>query len=132
MNIKLAAAAAFMVLASAGIAPPAWADIDDYEFELVESEIDLDDSAVLSVRLIDKRTGQVVPDAVIFTQRIDMAPEGMEMMTAPIEPRPSAEPGVYSFRAEPSMAGGWRLSLAAKVQGEAGTLEDSLEFKVLP
>jgi hypothetical protein len=30
------------------------------------------------------------------------------------------------------MAGGWRLSLGAKVQGETGTLENKLILKALP
>ena len=30
------------------------------------------------------------------------------------------------------IAGGWRLSLGAKVQGETGTLENKLEFRAIP
>jgi hypothetical protein len=127
-----AAAAALALLAYAGFALPASAAITDYEFQLVKTEVKKDDAGTVSVRLVDKRTGALVPDAVIFQQRIDMAPDGMEMMDAPIEPPTSTEPGIYSFKAAPSMAGGWRLSLSAKVQGEEGTLENKLEFKVLP
>ena len=36
------------------------------------------------------------------------------------------EPGIYRFKAKLSMQGRWRLSLAAKVQGETGTVDDQL------
>jgi hypothetical protein len=45
---------------------------------------------------------------------------------------PSTEPGVYKFKATLSMAGGWQLSLGAKVQGETGTVENKLVLKATP
>ena len=47
-------------------------------------------------------------------------------MVSKIEQAPSTEPGVHRFKAKLSMAGGWRLSLGAKVQGETGTVENKL------
>ena len=82
-------------------------------------------------RLVDRRTGKPVTDAVIFAKRIDMAPDSMEEMVSKIEQVPSTEPGVYRFRAKLSMAGGWRLSLGAKVQGETGTVENKLVFQAV-
>jgi hypothetical protein len=90
------------------------------------------DSAEIAVRLTDKRTGKAIPGAVIFAQRIDMAPDSMEGMTSSIAEMPSIEPGVYRFKVNLTMAGGWRLSLGAKVQGETGTLESRLTFKAVP
>jgi hypothetical protein len=69
---------------------------------------------------------------VISAKRIDMAPDGMAEMFEPIEQLSSTEPGVYRFKAALVMAGGWRLSLGAKVQGETGTIENKLEFKAVP
>ncbi|PSH62927.1 heavy metal RND transporter [Phyllobacterium brassicacearum] len=100
----------------------------DYEFQLVQPETKSGE-AILDVRLVDKRSGKTVPDAVIFAKRIDMAPDGMETMSAPIEELPSTEPGIYRFKAQISMAGGWRLSLGAKVRGETGTVENQLVLK---
>ena len=77
----------------------------------------------------NKLTGKPVPDAVIFTTRLDMAPDGMASMATKIAPVPGAEPGTYRFKADVSMAGGWLLSLGAKVQGETGTVEGKLVFK---
>jgi hypothetical protein len=116
----------------AAIAVPALADIKDYEFRVVQSELKQGNGVIVAVQLVDKRSGKPVPDAVIFAQRIDMAPDGMEMMASPIEAMPSTEPGAYRFKTNLTMAGGWRLSLGAKVQGEAGTLENKLILKALP
>jgi hypothetical protein len=132
INMKHVAAAALIGLACAGLTSQAWAAIEDYEFQLVQSEIEKGDDAIVAVRLVDKQSGKVVPDAVIFAKRIDMAPDGMETMTAPIELLPSTEPGIYRFKVKLMTPGGWRLSLGAKVQGETGTLENKLEFKAVP
>ena len=70
-----------------------------------------------------------MPDAVIFAKRIDMAPDGMATMTTPLEPLPSTEPGVYRFKTNLTMEGGWQLRFGAKVQGETGTVESKLVLK---
>ena len=125
-------AAALVTILSIATLPAALADITDYEFRLVESDVTQGDGAIVAVELVDTRSGKVVPDAVIFATRLDMAPEGMATMTAPVEALPSTEPGVYRFRTNLMMAGGWQLSLAAKVQGEVGTLQNQLILRALP
>ena len=109
-------------------AAAARADINTFEFRLVETVLKMGD-AVVAVRVVNKSTGEPVPDAVIFARRLDMAPEGMPTMTAELEPLPPDEPGVYRFRTNLTMEGGWQLSLAAKVQGESGTLQTRLGLK---
>ena len=89
------------------------------------------ESALLAVRLIHKPTGHTVPAAVILTHRLDMAPDGMATMKSRLEPLPSTEPGIYPFKADLAMEGNWRLSLAAKVQGEVGTVQARLIFKAV-
>ena len=128
--VNNAAAAALMGYVCT-VATPAGAAITDYQFQLDQTEIKKGD-AEIAVRLTDKRTGKAVRDAVIFAERIDMAPDGMEAMTSSIAALPSTEPGVYRFKINLIMEGGWRLSLGAKVQGETGTLENRLTFKAVP
>ncbi len=130
-KLKIAAAAAPLAYALI-LAMPASAAISDYEFQMTQSQVQKSDSADLAVRLIDKRTGKPVSGAVIFALRIDMAPEGMEMMTSSIAATPSNELGVYHFKVNLTMAGSWRLSLGAKIQGETGSLESRLTFKAVP
>jgi hypothetical protein len=126
----LSAALLGAVLSVPALTSSALADTKDYRFELVQQEAKVGES-VLSVRLLDKRSGKPVSDAVIFAKRIDMAPDSMDEMTSKIEQLPTTEPGVYRFKAKLTMAGGWRLSLGAKVQGETGTVEDKLVFKAV-
>ncbi len=109
----------------------AHADIKDYEFQLVETNVKAGEG-IVSVRLVHMPDGKPVPDAVIFATRLDMAPEGMEAMTTSIEAMPSTEPGVYPFKVNLTMQGGWQLSLGAKVQGENETLESKLVLKANP
>jgi hypothetical protein len=130
--MKRAAAATLAAALSVATLSTAYADITDYEFRLVQTDIKQGNGAIVAVRLVDKRSGKAVPDAVIFATRIDMAPDGMETMAAPIEALPSTEPGVYRFKTNLMMAGGWRLSLGAKIQGETGTLENKLVLKAVP
>jgi hypothetical protein len=130
-SVNRAMTAAVLMLSFAS-ASPGQADVKDYEFQLVQSEVKKGDGAVVAVRLVNKKTGNPVPDAVIFAKRIDMAPDAMKEMVAPLEALPSTEPGVYRFKTNLSMAGRWQLSLGAKVQGESGSVESKLVLKALP
>ncbi len=123
-------AALLAALLGSAMTGHARADIRDYKFKLEQQEAKVGE-AVIAVRLVDSRSGKAVPDAVIFAKRLDMAPDSMEEMVTRIEQVPSTEAGVYRFKVKLSMAGGWRLSLGAKVQGEAGTVEDKLVFQAV-
>lgn len=123
----LAALAAVGVMATS----PARADIKDYEFQLVQPEVKSGDT-VVAVRIVDKRTGKPVSDAVVFSKRLDMAPDNMASMVAPLEPAPAGDPGVYGFKTNLSHPGRWQLSVAAKLQGETGTLQARFVVKAVP
>jgi hypothetical protein len=111
------------VIGSPGIAH---ADIKDYEFKLVEPTVAVGKDEIVTVQLVNKKTGKPVPDAVIFATRLDMAPEGMPEMATRIAREPGGELGSYKFRAAFGMEGRWLLSLGAKVQGETGSVEAKL------
>ena len=124
--------AAAVGIATAGSIATAHADIRNYEFQLVDQAVKSGPDRTITVRLINKATGKPVPDAVIFAMRLDMAPDGMQEMATKVTPMPGTEPGTYRFKANLSMAGGWQLSLGAKVQGETGTVENKLVLKATP
>src|SRR5712671_7763758 len=124
--------AALIAAMIGGASTAALAEIADYKFELVDQTIQAGPDKIITVRLINTKTGKPIPDAVIFATRLDMAPDGMQEMATKIAPMPSTEPGIYKFKATLSMAGGWQLSLGAKVQGEAGTVENKLVLKATP
>ena len=124
MNIRSIVAAALL---AALTAPIAWASDSDYGFELVAPPAATGDTTTMKVRLLHLPDREPVADAVIFETRFDMGPDGMPTMTAPAKALPEAsEPGVYEFQIEPSMAGQWALSIAAKVQGETETVRGSI------
>ncbi|WP_375775377.1 FixH family protein [Bradyrhizobium sp. ma5] len=125
-NTSRAVAATLIGMALAGTATVALADIKDYEFQLVDQTVQAGPDKVVTVRLMNMKTGKAVPDAVIFTTRLDMAPDGMQEMATKVTPMPGTEPGTYRFKANFGMAGRWQLSLGAKVQGETGTVESKL------
>jgi hypothetical protein len=130
VNESIFARACCAALVGLVLTAPARADVEDYAFQLAQTEAKQGEATV-DVRLVDKRTGKLVPDAVIFAKRLDMAPDGMETMTSDLQELPSPEPGVYRFKARLSMAGGWRISLGAKIQGETGTVENKLVLKAV-
>ena len=118
--------AALIAATIGGASTAALAEITDYKFELVDQTVQAGPDKIITVRLINRKTGKPVPDAVIFATRLDMAPDGMQEMATKIEPVPGAEAGTYKFKATFGMAGRWQLSLGAKVQGETGTVENKL------
>ncbi|MES2970483.1 MAG: FixH family protein [Pseudomonadota bacterium] len=120
------------VLALALSATSAVAGADDYRFDLVSPDHRVGSGAVLEVRLTDLRTGHPVEGAVIYATRMDMAPDGMATMTSPVTAMPTEEPGIYRFATDLTMAGGWRFSVAAKVQGEPETVSAEIELRAEP
>lgn len=127
VRASLAAIAILSASATASYAGP-----EDFEFQLLSAEVKKGPDAEVSVRLVDKRNGQPVSDAVIFTTRMDMAPDGMETMTTPVEELPSGQAGTYKFKTNLSMEGGWRFQLGAKVQGEGETVTGEVVVKATP
>jgi hypothetical protein len=107
----------------------AHAGATDYAFEPVSVDVKNGAGSELAVKLVHKPTGKAVPGAVLFRTRLDMAPDNMADMTAKHEATPSSEPGVYRFKADFTMEGGWAFRIMAKVPGEAETVQGSVVFK---
>jgi hypothetical protein len=125
-QLSRAIQAALIGIAVIGSTHFAAADIGDYEFKLVVPTVAVGKDKIVTVQLVNKKTGKPVPDAVIFATRLDMGPEGMPEMATRIVHEPGGEPGSYRFKAAFGMEGKWLLSLGAKVQGETGTVESKL------
>jgi hypothetical protein len=125
-NFARAFPAALIVAVISGASTAAPADIKDYKFELVDQTVQARADKVITGRLMNTKADKPVADAVIFSTRLDMAPDGMQEMATKIVSVSGAEPGTYKFKATFGMAGRWQLSLGAKVQGETGTVENKL------
>ncbi|MGE0270250.1 MAG: FixH family protein [Alphaproteobacteria bacterium] len=127
LRAGLLALALFLTASPVGMA---LALAKDYRFETVGPIVKSGNATVVKIRLVHIADGKPVTDAVIFQTRLDMGPDGMASMTAPVKTATSAEPGIYAFEIEPSMAGNWGLTLAAKVQGEAETVRGTVTVAV--
>ena len=101
----------------------------DYRFELVQAQPAGPGKTNVTVRLVHVPDSKPVAGAVLFESKTDMGPDGMTEMTGKVTPLPSDKPGLYRFEIETGMAGKWALNLAAKVQGEAGTVRGAVTFK---
>lgn len=118
-----------LVVALGTLSTNALAGAGDYEFQPVAVDVKNGAGSELAVRLVHKPSGKPVTEAVIFRTRLDMSPDSMGEMTAKHAAMPAGEPGVYRFRADLTMAGGWALKLQAKVPGESETIEATVVFK---
>jgi hypothetical protein len=129
MNSRTFLLAAQLGLALTMAAPSAFAGASDYVFEPVQAEVKNGSGSELAVRLVHKPDSKPVSGAVLFRTRLDMGPDDMAAMTAEHTAVPATEPGVYRFKADLTMAGGWALRLMAKVPGEAETVQGAVEFR---
>lgn len=127
MRIRHAAFAAFG-LAIITVAPAAFAGAKDYEFQPVAADVKNGAGSEVAIRIVHKPTGKPVEGAVLFRTRLDMSPDNMGGMTAKHAATPSSEPGVYRFKADFTMSGGWALKLQVKVPGESETVEGTVVF----
>ena len=110
-------------------ASAAVAGASDYEFQPVTVDIKNGAGSDLAVRLVHKPTGKPVDGALLIRTRLDMSPDSMGEMTAKHAAMPGTDPGVYRFKADLTMAGGWAFKVQAKVPGETETVEGTVVFK---
>ena len=75
------------------------------------------------------RQAKPVDGALLIRARLDMSPDSMGEMTAKHTAMPGTDPGVYRFKADLTMAGGWAFKLQAKVPGETETIKGTVVFK---
>ena len=128
MQINQVAVAA-LGLAIITFAPAALAGAKDYEFLPIAVDVKNGTGSEIAIRLVHKLSGKPVVGAVLFRTRLDMSPDSMGEMTAKHAAMPSSEPGVYRFKADFTMAGGWAFKIMAKVPGEAATVQGSVIFQ---
>lgn len=110
------------------VAGTAKADPKDYRFEAVQPHVAVSSATKIAVRLVHVPTGKPVADVIVLPPKMEMPMPGMAPMATKVSPATADGNGIYSFTADLSMAGPWTLQLAAKVQGEAGTVTGSVPF----
>ena len=131
-DARAVAGAACLIAGALVAAAPARAASADYRFEIVQVQSAGPGKSNITLRLLHTPDNKPVPDAVIFQSTADMGPAGMPTMTAPAKTMPAkaSQLGTYIVEVQPGMAGNWELKLAAKVQGETGTVAAALPVKL--
>jgi hypothetical protein len=129
MISKLLRAAALGAAIATSTLAPAFAAASDYRFELASARSAGPGKTDVTVRLVRVRDGAPVPDAVIYQTRADMGPAGMPTMTGNVSsPQAGQQPGTYRLQVDTGMAGGWALTLNARVQGETEAVRATVAF----
>ncbi|MGE5517636.1 MAG: FixH family protein [Bacteroidota bacterium] len=112
----------------AGSSASAWADAKDYRFEAVQPHVAISPETAVAVRLVHVPTGKPVTDAIMLPAKMEMPMANMAPMPTKVSAGKPDGKGAYVFTADLTMGGAWILQLAAKVQGEAGTITGSVPF----
>ncbi len=101
----------------------------DMAWEAVTSEVPTGKAVRIEVRL--KGGAFIAAESIKVTStRIDMGPDGMAAMTAPLRPMPSPAPGVLAFETDFLMAGRWALAITATTPGQAEPVSGVVIFTV--
>jgi hypothetical protein len=108
----------FIALVGAGLIVSACAPSGRFEFTTSTTEVEAGREVSIEVRLKNLLSYVFVNDAVITATRLDMEPDGMRDVTAPIVPQPTKELGALRFKATFAMTGRWKLHLTAHVPGD--------------
>ena len=98
---------------------------EDYRLVPLEQRLPIGKEVTLTVRLLHAPTSTPVPGAVIFRTRLDMSPEGMNDMVAPLTLVGADEPATWRYATRLTMAGDWAVTVQAKVPGETETVRAS-------
>ena len=102
----------------------------DYRFELAGEPANNGTGTLVKLRLVGVADGKPVTGAEIVQTRLDMGPDGMAAMMAPVMPLPSAAPDIYSFEIRPTMPGNWGLTVTVKLPGEAAPITGAVTIPV--
>lgn len=123
--------AALLGAAAWGLYAAAPARSDAPGWEAVSGEVDVGKKVRLEVRLKGVANTPDPKEIAVTSTRLDMGPDGMDTMIAPVTPVSSTRPGVLAFESDLIMAGRWELKLAAKVSGQAEPVEGSVIFTAI-
>lgn len=109
----------------------------EFRFELAGAPQNTGNGAsIVSVRLVHLPDQKPASGAFIVEQKADMAPIGMAAMTGPIKALGEQPPGTYRFEVDNRSVwkkpDNWRLTFAAKVQGEPETVHGTVVVKLEP
>jgi Cu(I)/Ag(I) efflux system membrane fusion protein len=128
-GVRRILAAASLASALLTLAPDAQAQTA-LHWEAVTPEVAMGENVRIEVRLAGSEKSIPADQIKVITQRIDMGPDNMAAMEAPLKPLPSPGPGVLAFETEFVMAGRWALTLSATVPGQTAPINGTVIYTV--
>jgi Cu(I)/Ag(I) efflux system membrane fusion protein len=124
----LTTALALLVLSSGVFNPMIALAQSDPRWEAVRSEVPVGKGVRLEVRLVGPDAKPVTGNISVSSSRLDMGPDGMQTMTAPLRPVSSSTQGVIAFETDIVMAGRWALTVTANIAGQAKPASGTVIF----
>lgn len=118
-----------VIMALGMVAGSVSAESSVYRFEAVEPTIKVGETSEMDVRLTEAATGKPITNASITAIRLDMGPDNMASMAAPVKQTSSPQPGIYHFVGNVMAQGQWALRLTANVPGEKEAISGVVVFK---
>jgi membrane fusion protein, copper/silver efflux system len=97
-------------------------------FEAVKPEVLVGRNIRIELKLAGIEPAPASRDVTVEKARLDMGPDGMEAMAAPLKPVPGASPGVLAYQADLAMAGRWAFSITARIQGRKEPVTSTVIF----
>jgi Cu(I)/Ag(I) efflux system membrane fusion protein len=97
-------------------------------FEAVKAEVPVGKNVRIEIKLTGVTPPPAVSDITIEKQRIDMGPDGMEMMAAPLKPVTGTPPGILAFDTDLAMAGRWAFNITARIKGVSAPVTSTIIF----
>lgn len=97
-------------------------------FEAVKTEVPVGKNVRVELKLVGLNPPPAMQDVIIESLRLDMGPEGMAAMVAPLKSVAPNAPSVLAFQTDLIMAGRWAFSITARVRGQAAPVSSTVIF----
>jgi Cu(I)/Ag(I) efflux system membrane fusion protein len=97
-------------------------------FEAVNAQVPVGKNVRVELKLTGINKLPAAADIAIEKQRLDMGPDGMAAMAAPLKPVPDARAGVLAFETDLVMAGRWAFTITARVKGLSAPVTSTVIF----
>jgi membrane fusion protein, copper/silver efflux system len=120
------AAIGALLLVAAGLAAYVAYAQAGLKWQTAAVNVPIGEDVRIDVNLIDGNDNPVSKTITVTSSRIDMGPDGMPTMTAPLRAAGSVQPGTVSFLTKLPSAGRWSLTLTANVAGGAQAITGSV------
>lgn len=115
-------AAAFVIIISST------ATAAELTWQAVNGQVPVGKNVRIEVKLVGIDPLPAGTDIKVTATRIDMGPDGMAAMAAPLKPLGSPAPGVLAFQTELVMAGRWAFQITTAVKGLTNPVTGTVIF----